>query len=82
MTSRRTGPARTASDADHRLRDLLGADPPASVAALPADIRAQLADVIADAHERQAASLAAAFEATLRHVPFPARKIVKRVLLG
>jgi hypothetical protein len=36
--------------------------------------------VIADARRHQARSLAEAFEATLKHVPFPVRGVVKRVL--
>ena len=68
--------------ADDRLRDVLGDDPPASVAALRQEVRDQLADIVAAAKARQSASLLEAFDATLKHVPFPARKIVKKVLLG
>lgn len=66
--------------ADRTLRDLLGADPPESVSALDAGTLTGLAGVISAARERQAADLAAAFDATLRHVPLPARRLVKRVL--
>ena len=41
-----------------------------------------MADIVAAAKARQSASLLEAFDATLKHVPFPARKIVKKVLLG
>jgi hypothetical protein len=64
------------------LRQLLGADPPAGVSALPAADRARLVEVISSARRRQSEDLAASFEATLKHVPFPLRAVVKRVLLG
>jgi hypothetical protein len=68
------------SDADRHLRTLLGADPPASVLALDDAARADLAALIADARERQARDLTAAYDATLKHVPLPVRRIVKKVL--
>jgi hypothetical protein len=58
-------------EADEQLRDILGADPPASVLALDGDSK-----------RRQTRALEESFTATLRHVPFPVRGIVKRVLLG
>ena len=64
------------------LRDLLGADPPASVLALEPDARAALTAVLADAQQRQARALEEALAATMRHVPFPVRGIVKKVLFG
>jgi hypothetical protein len=70
------------SDPDERLRSLLRAEPPAAVLALPEGARAELADVIEDARRRQEKALGEAFTATLKHVPFPVRGIVKRVLLG
>jgi hypothetical protein len=70
------------SDAEQRLRGLLGGPLPASVAALDEAALTELADIVADARRRQAASLREAFDATLKHVPFPARGIVKKVLLG
>jgi hypothetical protein len=70
------------TDADDRLRSLLGADPPASVQALDEDARRELAELIAGSRQRQAKSLEAAFAATLKHVPFPVRGIVKKVLIG
>jgi hypothetical protein len=68
------------SEADRDLRTLLGADPPASVQALDEATRADLASVIAQARKRQVMDLKAAYTATLKHVPFPVRGIVKRVL--
>ena len=69
-------------DADDRLRKLLRAEPPAGVLALPVAARTELAELLADARRRQARTLAEAFTATLKHVPFPVRGIVKKVLLG
>ena len=68
--------------ADDRLRSLLSVEPPASVLALPEQRRAELAELLAAARRRQAEDLQAAFAASLKHVPFPVRGIVKRVLLG
>ena len=73
---------RTDSGADDRLRELLGTDPPAAVDALDPAVRDRLADIIATARARQSSALLEAFDATLKHVPFPARKLVKKVLLG
>jgi hypothetical protein len=72
----------TISDPDDRLRELLGGEPPAGVRALPEAARAELADIVADARRRQARTLEEAFTATLKHVPFPVRGIVKKVLVG
>lgn len=69
------------SDSDD-LTTHLGAAPPPGVAALAAADRQALADVIAGARRTQSADLAASFEATLRHIPFPLRGVVKKVLLG
>jgi hypothetical protein len=69
-------------DADEQLRTLLGADPPDSVLALDADARAALAEIVRDSRQRQTRSLEESFTATLKHVPFPVRGIVKKVLLG
>jgi hypothetical protein len=70
------------SDDDARLRRLLGAEPPAGVAALDPEARRELAELLADARRRQARSLEEAFTTTLRHVPFPVRGLVKKMLLG
>lgn len=69
------------SEVDARLRRLLAGDPPASVAALDEEHRRALADLLSESRKRQAASLEEAFTATLKFVPFPLRKIVKKVLL-
>jgi hypothetical protein len=70
------------AEPDERLRSLLGAEPPASVLALDAEARAALADLLEDARQRQSRALQDSFAATLKHVPFPVRGVVKKVLLG
>ena len=70
------------ADAVERLERLLGAPPPAAVRDLPEPARTEFAALLEDARRRQAATLAEAFQATLRHVPFPLRKIASKVLLG
>lgn len=67
---------------DDRLRELLGGEPPAAVLALPEPDRAAFADLLAECRQRQAQSLQEGFAASLRHVPFPVRGLVKKVLLG
>jgi hypothetical protein len=67
---------------DERLATLLAGEPPASVRALPKRDRAALADLLAESRRRQAEALEESFAASLRHVPFPVRGIVKKVLLG
>lgn len=69
------------AEIDQRLRTMLGTDPPESVSALPPDVLADLTGVITDARRTQAADLELAFDAALKHVPFPVRAIVKKVLL-
>ena len=69
-------------DSDDDLTALLGTDPPASVLALPAASQAELLELVRDSRRRQARSLEEAFTASLKHVPFPVRGIVKKVLLG
>jgi hypothetical protein len=68
--------------ADARLRQVLGGEPPAGIRALSPEARAELADLVADARRRQERTLEEAFHATLKHVPFPVRGIVKKVLMG
>jgi hypothetical protein len=69
-------------EADERLRRLLRDEPPATVLALPEADRCALADLLTETRARQADSLRDAFEATLTHVPFPIRRIVRKVLTG
>lgn len=70
------------AESDEQLEALLGAAPPASVLALDADAQAALAEILRDARQRQTRALEESFTATLKHVPFPVRGIVKKVLLG
>ena len=70
------------ADADERLTTLLRGAPPASISALDEPSRTALAELIEDSRRRQAVSLERSFAATLKHVPFPVRGIVKKVLLG
>jgi len=65
---------------DPQLRGLLGTDPPASVLALDDAARSDLAAVISEALRHQARDMQAAYDASMRHVPFPIRAIVKKVL--
>jgi hypothetical protein len=81
-SQRRSGASSGGSAGTDRLRAVLGDDPPASVAALDPKVVDQLAAVVEAAKARQSVSLLEAFDATLKHVPFPARKLVKKVLLG
>lgn len=67
---------------DPRLAQLLGAEPPPSIAALSDADQARLVDIVAGARKKQARDLAESFEAALKHVPFPVRGIVKKTLLG
>ena len=52
------------------------------VAALPDADRRALAEVITSARQKQSDDLAASFDATLKHIPFPLRGVVKKVLIG
>lgn len=70
------------TDGVAQLRDALRSEPPAGIAELPDETLADLAGLVRDARHRQAAALREAFEATLRHVPFPVRGIVRKVLVG
>jgi hypothetical protein len=70
------------ADPDDQLRRLLGAEPPGAVLELDVPARTALAALLQDSRQRQTRSLEESFGATLKHVPFPLRKIVKRVLLG
>jgi hypothetical protein len=69
-------------DPDDRLQTLLGAAPPESVLALDAGARSALADLLEESGRQQSRSLQDSLTATLKHVPFPVRGIVKKVLLG
>jgi hypothetical protein len=67
---------------DPTLVQLLGGTPPAAIVALPLADQARLAEILSGARRKQARDLAASFEASLKHVPFPIRGLVKKTLLG
>ena len=67
---------------DPRLVQLLGGQPPASIAALPEAAQAKLVEIVAGARKKQSRDLADSFDAALKHVPFPVRGLVKKTLLG
>jgi hypothetical protein len=64
------------------LATLLGADLPPTVAALPADVHAELAEYLAAARKAQNAALEGSINSALKAVPLPLRGVVKKVLLG
>lgn len=64
------------------LESALGAEPPASVLALPDGVQQQLAAHVETASRRQADLVSAAVDAAVRGVPLPVRGVVKRALLG
>lgn len=70
------------SSTDDELARLLGVQPPESVRGLDDAARVELAAVLRESRQRQQRGLEDAFTAALRHVPFPVRGIVKKVLLG
>jgi hypothetical protein len=67
-------------DAD--LTKVLGAAPPTSVSALPAETLDRLAQQIALAKERQQAEMEASVKTAIAGVPFAVRGIVKKALMG
>lgn len=67
---------------DPQLLAALGAQPPAGVAELSEDAQRQLAELIMAARRAQADELDAAFDAVLKHVPFPFRALARRMLRG
>ena len=62
------------------LAELLGCEPPPSVAALPEPAREQLARLIGSARAQQGRDLDVAFAAVIKGVPFPVRPIARRIL--
>ncbi|MGA8257467.1 MAG: hypothetical protein WB767_12915 [Nocardioides sp.] len=62
------------------LSEILRADPPASVAALPDEVRDRLANQIVTAKERQAQLVLDAETRALTGVPLPLRGLVKKAL--
>ena len=64
------------------LTSVLGEAPPASVAALPADVKHRLAGQVRAAQERLQAETDASVQKAIAGVPFAVRGIVKKALLG
>lgn len=64
------------------LRDALGDDLPAGLAALSDDALADLVAALAQAATAQAAALDDAIGHTLRFLPWPLNGIVRRILVG
>ncbi len=64
------------------LRDALGDEPPAGIGALSDDELADLVAALGAAHAEQSAALDDAIGHTLRFLPWPLNRIVKRILVG
>lgn len=62
------------------LEAVLGATPPASISALPAETLARLTEQIADAQRRQKAEMEASVATAVAGVPFAVRGLVKKAL--
>lgn len=64
------------------LARVLKAEPPPTVAALPAEVQASLAKGIESARRRQSDIIDEAVVVALKGVPLPVRGIVRKALLG
>lgn len=64
------------------LAAVLGAEPPASVAALPADTLARLTAQIAASKRQHQVEMEASVQVAIAGVPFAVRGIVKKAVLG
>jgi hypothetical protein len=64
------------------LAELLGDEPPESVAALSGGALELLAAQLLAAHKAQDVALEASINSALKAVPLPLRGVVKKVLLG
>lgn len=60
----------------------LGEEPPAAIAALPAEVVTRLAGQIEGARRRQAAAMESGVKTALKGVPLPLRGVVRKALLG
>lgn len=68
--------------AEDPLAAVLGATPPESVQALPADVRARLAEQVRDGRRRQAKLTEEAVERAITGVPLPVRSVIRKALVG
>lgn len=69
-----------ARKADTNLAEVLRNKPPASLKAVNSDDVQHLADAITAALERQQIAMATAEDQALRHVPWPLRKTLRRII--
>lgn len=69
------------SDSLTSLTELLGQAPPSSVAGLPDDVLARLAEQITTARRRQKQVVEQAVQTAVTGVPLPVRGIVRKALL-
>ncbi len=67
---------------DANLETVLGSPPPATVSALPVDVRDRLAAQVATAKQQQRVDMEASIKVAIAGVPFAVRGIVKKALLG
>jgi hypothetical protein len=65
-----------------RVRDELGEPLPAALGELSADELDDLASALADARRTQSRALDGAIDNALRHLPWPIRIVVRRILFG
>ena len=67
---------------DAELIKALGAQPPASISALPPETLARLAEQIGTAKKQQHADMEKSVQKAIAGVPFAVRGIVRKALLG
>lgn len=63
-----------------QLTHVLGSSPPVGTARVDDATVARLVEAVRDARQQQAEALVAAVDEALRHVPFPLRGVVRKVL--
>jgi hypothetical protein len=68
--------------ASGELAEVLGAELPATVAALPAKVLVRLAEQVDTARRHQAEVMAESVRKAIEGVPFPVRGVVRKALLG
>lgn len=67
---------------ERSIAQVLGVQPPASVAALPAEVLDRLARQVEAARRKQARTMAESVDVAVKGVPLPVRGIVRKTLLG
>ena len=68
--------------AAEELEELLGASVPPGIAGLPAASVSALGEAVEAARHRQGRDMAIAFDGALKHVPWPLRGVVRKVVGG